>query len=74
MIEVLKGLLEACPGTPIAVLLPFGGNQAANLQARHKCACGLGGGRGISGGTLAKSSNAISLPPLAPGSGCRRRQ
>ena len=33
-IAVLNGLLAACPGTPIAVLLPFDGNQQANLQVR----------------------------------------
>ena len=30
---VLNGLLAACPTTPIAVLEPFSGNQAANLQS-----------------------------------------
>jgi lysophospholipase L1-like esterase len=30
---VLNGLIAACPGKPIAVLRPFNGNQAANLQA-----------------------------------------
>ena len=29
---VLNGLITACPGKPIAVLRPFNGNQAANLQ------------------------------------------
>ena len=30
---VLKNLLGACPGVPIAVLLPFNGGQAAHIQA-----------------------------------------
>jgi hypothetical protein len=30
---VLNGLIATCPGKPIAVLRPFNGNQAANLQA-----------------------------------------
>ncbi len=30
---VLNGLISACPGKPIAVLRPFNGSQAANLQA-----------------------------------------
>jgi hypothetical protein len=30
---VLNGLIALCPGKPIAVLRPFNGNQAANLQA-----------------------------------------
>jgi len=33
MTIVLKGLLAACPGIPIAVLEPFNGGQAAHLQA-----------------------------------------
>jgi len=33
MIGLLNGLLSACPGTPVAVLRPFNGNQAGNLQA-----------------------------------------
>lgn len=32
MAVVLKGLLGACPGTPIAVLEPFNGGQAQHLQ------------------------------------------
>ena len=53
MVVVLNGLLAACPGTPIAVLLPFDGAQGANLQvgghpptrppqlplARYLCVC-----------------------------------
>jgi hypothetical protein len=34
MIVVLNGLLEACPGTPIALLLPFDGNQKECLQVQ----------------------------------------
>ena len=30
---VIAGLLAACPGTPIVVMEPFNGGQAANLQA-----------------------------------------
>ncbi|MFI4982708.1 MAG: hypothetical protein ACHQIO_20345, partial [Nevskiales bacterium] len=30
---VLNGLIAACPGVPIAVLRPFNGNQAINLQS-----------------------------------------
>jgi lysophospholipase L1-like esterase len=33
MTAVLNGILTACPGTVVAVLRPFDGNQAANLQA-----------------------------------------
>ena len=33
MAAVLSNLTAACPGTPIAVLRPFNGAQAANLQA-----------------------------------------
>lgn len=33
MITVLNGLLAACPGVPMAVMRPFNGYQAANLQA-----------------------------------------
>jgi lysophospholipase L1-like esterase len=33
MTGLLNGLISACPGTPIAVLRPFNGNQAANLQS-----------------------------------------
>ena len=33
MTGVLNGILAACAGSPIAVLRPFNGNQAANLQA-----------------------------------------
>lgn len=33
MTGVLNGLIAVCPGVPIAVLRPFDGNQAANLQA-----------------------------------------
>lgn len=33
MTEVLNNVSIACPGTPIAVLLPFNGNQRANLLA-----------------------------------------
>ena len=33
MVAVLNGLLAACPGTPIAVLVPFNGAEAAGLAA-----------------------------------------
>jgi hypothetical protein len=33
MTAVLNGLLTACPGTPIAVMRPFNGAEAANLRA-----------------------------------------
>jgi lysophospholipase L1-like esterase len=33
MTSVLNGVIAACPGAVIAVLRPFNGNQAANLQA-----------------------------------------
>ena len=33
LLDVLEGLLAAAPGTPIAVLLPFNGAEAACLQA-----------------------------------------
>lgn len=33
MIQVLNSLLAACPLTPIAVLRPFNGTEASNLQA-----------------------------------------
>lgn len=33
MTGVLKNLTNACPGTPIAVLLPFNGGQEAHLKA-----------------------------------------
>ena len=33
MTVVLNNLLTACPGTPIVVLEPFNGAEAANLQA-----------------------------------------
>lgn len=33
MTALLTALIGACPGKPIAVLRPFNGNQAANLQA-----------------------------------------
>lgn len=36
MATVLKGLVGACPGVPIGVLLPFNGGQAAHLQAAVK--------------------------------------
>ena len=39
MTGVLNALIAACPGKPIAVLRPFNGNQAANLQAAI-AACG----------------------------------
>ena len=39
MTGVLNGILTACPGAVIAVLRPFNGSQAANLQAAI-AACG----------------------------------
>ncbi len=39
MVSVLNSIITACPGVPIAVLRPFNGNQAANLQAAI-AACG----------------------------------
>ena len=33
MTGLLNGLIAACPTVPIAVLRPFDGNQAGNLQA-----------------------------------------
>lgn len=33
MTTVLKGLIDACPGVPIAVLEPFNGGQIAHLKA-----------------------------------------
>jgi len=38
MTAVLKDLLGACPGVPIAVLEPFNGGQAQHLQAAVKAA------------------------------------
>jgi hypothetical protein len=32
LVEIVNGLMAACPGTPIALLLPFDGAEAASLQ------------------------------------------
>lgn len=62
MITVLNDLLAACPGTPIAVLLPFDGAQSANLQASGDA----------SGGGSARLARGILSLPLCVGR--RRRQ
>jgi hypothetical protein len=47
MVTVLNGILSACPGTTVAVLRPFNGNQAANLQAAIAACANPAACRGI---------------------------
>jgi lysophospholipase L1-like esterase len=66
---LLNGLLAACPGRPIALLRPFNGAQAANLQAAAAACAAPGLVHYIDTGTMldpAFGVDTLGLHPAGP--------